>query len=143
MTGLVTGIMMTVQGAINAVLASKIGTYGSVLIVTFVNLVLVGFIVVIIPNAVSFQNLPGWNRWYLYLGGVLGVFILASINLILPRFGTTLGFIYLISGQLVAAIIIDHFGLFGLEKTTVDITKIIGIVMFISGAYLVTAQKIH
>lgn len=143
MTGLFTGIMMTVQGAINAALASKIGTYGSVLIVTFVNLILVSFLMFIIPNAISLQNLPGWNRWYLYLGGVLGVFILASINIILPRFGATLGFIYLIGGQLVAAVIIDHFGLFGLEKTPVDITKIIGITMFISGAYLVTVQKIH
>jgi transporter family-2 protein len=143
MTGLFTGIMMTAQGAINAALASRIGTYGSVLIVTLVNLIIVGFMIFIIPNAVSLQNLPGWNRWYLYLGGVLGVFILASINLLLPRFGTTLGFIYLISGQLVAAILIDHFGLFGLEKTPVDITKMVGIVMFISGAYLVTAQKLH
>jgi transporter family-2 protein len=143
MTGLFTGIMMTAQGAINAALASRIGTYGSVLIVTLVNLIIVGFMIFIIPTAVSLQNLPGWNRWYLYLGGVLGVFILASINLLLPRFGTTLGFIYLISGQLVAAILIDHFGLFGLEKTPVDITKMVGIVMFISGAYLVTAQKLH
>lgn len=137
-----TGIMMTVQGTINAALANRIGTYGSIFIVTIVNLVLIGLIVLILPKSFSLQNLPGWNRWYLYLGGVLGIFILASIITILPRFGATVGFIYIISGQLFAAIIVDHFGLLGIEKTPIDITKIVGIMLFILGAYLVTLSKI-
>ena len=136
--GLLVGIMMTTQGIINTALASKVGTYGSIFILTIVNLLLVGFIVLIFPKSISLQNLPGLNQWYLYLGGVLGIFILALTISILPRIGATLGFIYIIIGQLVAALLVDHFGLLGMARAPITITKIAGIILFLLGAYLVT-----
>jgi len=136
--GLLAGMMITMQGIINTVLASKVGTYGSIFILTIVNLLLVGFIVLIYPKSISLQNLPGLNKWYLYLGGVLGIFILALTISILPRIGATLGFIYIIIGQLVAALLVDHFGLLGMTTTPLTITKIAGIILFLLGAFLVT-----
>lgn len=140
-TGLLTGMMMSTQGALNSALADKIGTFGSVFVVAIINLVLVGLIILLIPNSVSLQNLPGWNSWYLYLGGVLGVFILAAINIVIPRYGATQSFLYIISGQLVASLFIDHFGYLGVEKSPINLTKIFGIIIFILGAYLVNLSK--
>ena len=136
--GLLVGMMMTMQGIINTVLASKVGTYGSIFILTIVNLLLVGFIVLILPKTISLQNLPGLSKWYLYLGGVLGIFILALTISILPRIGATLGFMYIIIGQLVAALLVDHFGLLGMTTTPITFTKIVGLILFLLGAFLAT-----
>jgi transporter family-2 protein len=136
--GLFVGMMMTMQGIINTALASKVGTYGSILILTIVNLLLVGFIVLVFPKSISLQNLPGLNKWYLYLGGVLGIFILTLMISILPRIGATLGFMYIIIGQLVAASLVDHFGLLGMSKRPITITNIVGTIILLFGAYLLT-----
>ncbi len=140
--GLIVGVMMTVQGILNTALANRVGVYGSVFIGVVINLILISLIILITPKSISLQNLPGWNKWYLYLGGVLGIFILTSIIIILPRLGATQGFIYIISGQLIASVIVDHYGLLGIEKTPINITKFAGILFFILGAYLVTISKI-
>lgn len=134
--------MMSAQGALNSALADKIGAFGSVFVVACINLVLVGLIILFIPNSVALQNLPGWDSWYLYLGGVLGVFILASINMIISRHGATQSFLYIISGQLIASLFIDHYGYLGVEKSPINLTKIFGIIIFLSGVYLVHLSKV-
>jgi transporter family-2 protein len=133
---------MSIQGVLNSALADKVGTFGSVLVITIINLTLVGLIVLIFPHAISLQSLPGWNNWYLYLGGVLGVFILTAMIIIIPRYGATQSFIYIISGQLVTSLLIDHFGYFGVEKTPINTTNVLGIILFVLGAYLVNFSKI-
>ena len=136
--GLLIGIMMTTQGIINTVLANRVGTYGSILILTLVNLLLIGLVVLFFPKSVSLEKLPGLDQWYLYLGGVLGVFILALTISILPRIGATVGFIYIIIGQLIAALLIDHLGILGIATKPVTPVKIAGVILFLLGAYLVT-----
>ncbi len=136
--GLLVGLMMTLQGIINTALAGRIGTYGSIFVLTIVNLLLVGAIVLIFPKTVSLQNLPGPKEWYLYLGGVLGVFILALVISILPRIGATMGFMYIIIGQLLAALLVDHFGLLGMPVAPITFSRIAGIVFFLLGAFFVT-----
>lgn len=140
--GFLAGMMMTVQGIINTLLAERVGTYGSIFVLTIVNLLLIGLVVLFFPGTLCCQNLPAWNRWYLYLGGVLGVFILAAIIVLLPRFGASLGFLYIIMGQLISGIIIEHFGLLGMPKAPLSGTKLLGIVLFVLGAYLVSLSKL-
>ena len=130
--------MMTLQGIINTALAGRVGTYGSIFVLTIVNLLLVSVIVLIFPKTISLQNLPGPKEWYLYLGGVLGVFILALMISILPRIGATMGFMYIIIGQLVAALLVDHFGLLGMQVAPITFSKIAGIILFLLGAFFVT-----
>jgi transporter family-2 protein len=140
--GFLTGTMMTVQGIINTLLAERVGTYGSIFVLTIVNLLLVGLVVLFFPGTLSYQNLPSWNRWYLYLGGVLGVFILAAIIVLLPRSGASLGFLYIIMGQMISGVIIEHFGLLGMAKAPFSGTKFWGVVLFVAGAYLVSLSKL-
>lgn len=140
--GLLVGITMTIQGILNTALANRVGVYGSVFIGVVINLILITLIILCTPGSLTLRNLPGWNKWYLYLGGVLGIFILTAIIIILPRLGATRGFIYIIGGQLVASIIFDHFGLLGMEKAPLNITKLIGIIFFVLGAYLVSISRI-
>jgi transporter family-2 protein len=73
----------------------------------------------------------------MWLGGPLGtVFVCASIVLT-PRLGaaTTVGL--LLTGQVIASITIDHFGLFGVPVQPASIPRLLGAVLIIIGVAVV------
>src|SRR5262245_64081791 len=54
-------------------------------------------------------------KW-LWLGALLGTFIVFTITFTSPRIGTTATIALLVAGQLVAGTVIDRFGIFGFEQ---------------------------
>ncbi|MGH2911693.1 MAG: DMT family transporter, partial [Solirubrobacteraceae bacterium] len=45
-----------------------------------------------------------------------------------------------ISGQLVAAVVIDRLGLLGIAKQPIDLSRIVGLVLLVVGALLVVRR---
>lgn len=135
--GILAGSMITVQSVLNSALGRKTGTLGSVLILTLVSVSLLLVLITLFPNTASLRNIPGLSEWYLYLGGALGVLILAAPIFLIPRIGTTSTLTALVVGQLVLALLIDHFGLFGFPKVGINLTRTAGVVFLALGAFLV------
>jgi len=75
---------------------------------------------------------PPW----LWLGGVMGVFIVLTITLAGPRIGTAATVGLLIAGQLTMAAAIDRFGLFGSERIELGAPRLVGIALLAVGAAL-------
>lgn len=71
-----------------------------------------------------------------YLGGGLFVFYIASITLAAPRIGLGNAIFLVLLGQIVSAVLIDHFGLFGMTETKVSVSRVGGIVLMVAGIYL-------
>lgn len=80
-----------------------------------------------------FAKLP----FYAWFGGLYGAFFVAVAAFAAPRIGlaslVTIG----IGGQIVMAIALDHFGLLGLPKDPVTLTKLLGAVLVLAGVVLV------
>ena len=74
-------------------------------------------------------------KW-LWLGALLGTFIVFTITLVSPRIGTTATIALLVAGQLVAGTAIDRFGLFGFERIALTWPRVLGIAMLAAGAAL-------
>jgi transporter family-2 protein len=68
------------------------------------------------------------------------VFYIASITTIGPRIGIGNAIFFVLLGQLIAAAVIDHFGLFGAIKSALTFQRSIGIVVMAIGVYL--AKKV-
>jgi transporter family-2 protein len=77
------------------------------------------------------------SEWYLYVGGVLGVAILAAPIFLIPRIGATSTLTALVVGQLFLALIIDHFGLFSFPKIEINFMRTMGIMLLVVGAFLI------
>jgi len=76
--------------------------------------------------------------WYYLLGGVLG-FILVNVSiLVVPILGTGLSLSLIVSAQLLAGMIIDHFGLFGVKQIPIDLQRVLGLLLLIVGVRLMT-----
>jgi transporter family-2 protein len=95
------------------------------------------FLIFFFPSTSNIRNSPGITEWYLYIGGLLGVLILAAPIYLIPRIGTTSTLIAIVFGQLLIALVIDHFGLLASPKIEINLVRVIGVLLVAIGAYLV------
>lgn len=135
--GLVAGSMIALQSVINASLGHYVGSVGAVFIVGMVSAVLITIIVLLFPGSATLRRVPGPSQWYLYLGGVLGLFIVAVPVFLVPRIGATATVTSIVCGQLAMAVIADQIGLLGTPRISLSAVRIAGVVLLAIGAYLV------
>ncbi len=129
------GAVMAVQGSMNAGLSKIAGLWEMVLLVHVLGTLVVGLII-LTPFAGSHIGRLTEAPLYLWLGGPAGVFIVYSVARSIPRIGVTAATTSIIVAQLSAAAIIDHLGLFGLEKMTFHPVRLLGVALMGGGAYI-------
>jgi transporter family-2 protein len=78
-------------------------------------------------------NLP----WWAWLGGTMGAVYVTAATVLAPRLGAATLTALVVTGQLAATILIDHFGLVGYAVHPVTILRVVGAVMLCAGAVLV------
>ncbi|MES2575436.1 MAG: DMT family transporter [Bacteroidota bacterium] len=135
---LITGALIPIQAATNAAFSKSIGnpyvTGLMVFIVGLVGMILFTFILkVSLPTTQQLVNAPSYG----YLGGIIVATYVVMITILVPRIGvgTAIGFI--VTGQILFAIIIDHFGLFNVTVRPIETTRFIGVLLIVGGVYLV------
>jgi transporter family-2 protein len=74
-------------------------------------------------------------KW-LWLGALLGTFIVFTITVASPRIGTTATIALLVAGQLAMGAVIDKWGLFGFERIALSWPRALGIALLAAGAAL-------
>ena len=135
--GVIVGGMIAIQSVLNATLGQRLGHFGSVLALTFVSIATLIVLILLFPSTADFHHLPSFSEWHLYLGGVLGVMILAAPIVLVPRIGTTSTLVAIVLGQLMMALLVDQFGLFASPKIVVTPTRVLGIAIVLLGTFLV------
>ena len=128
---IISGIAMTIQGVFNTKASEKIGTWeintlvqGSAFIITL------GISLFLAKGDI--KAIKDVNKLYL-TGGIFSVIIIATVMLSIKNMGTTYAIATILVAQLVAAAIINAFGLFNSEKIIFSTNEIIGVVVMISG----------
>jgi len=135
---LVAGIATALQATANAGLAARIGLAAALVANTIV--VLAGTLVLYFVRGGPYETwTPAGTPWPLYLGGVCGLVILASLAFVFPRVGAALAIALVVLGQGGAALAIDHFGLMGMPKEPVTLLRIAGLVLVGGGVVLMRA----
>ena len=135
--GIVAGSMITVQSVLNSALGARTGNLGSVLILTIVSMALLVGLIFLFPDTADFKSIPGFSEWYLYVGGLLGVVILAAPIFLVPRIGATSTLTAIVIGQLALALLIDQFGLFGFPRIDINLARVAGLALLVAGAFLI------
>lgn len=130
------GLAMALQGSLNAALGKIIGLLETTFIVQLVGLVVVSLLLFV------FRLGDGnWQRyaeapWYVYLGGLLGVIIVYMVARSIPPLGVAVATTAIIVGQVLTACLIDHLGMFGLNKVPFTWHRVAGTALMASGAFL-------
>ncbi len=135
---LITGALIPIQASTNAAFSKSIGNP----YITGLMVFIVGLVGMIIFALVSRVSMPTTQQLvsaplYGYLGGLIVATYVVMITILVPRIGvgTAIGFI--VTGQVLFAVIIDHFGLFNVAARAIDATRFVGVLLIVGGVYLV------
>lgn len=134
---LLVGVGLTVQVGMNMTIARVVGTPLWASVANFA----VGFAALLVavtligsrPAPGTVGQVPLW-AWF---GGVLGAAYVASVTLLGPRIGGMTLVALVITGQLVAGLTVDHFGVLGYPRIPVSGTRWLGAALLLAGALLV------
>jgi len=129
------GIATAFQGHFMGIMEQRMGWKESV----FITYVSGGILVAIVMLAVRGGNLGAWQKvpWYVFTAGILGLIIVTAIGYTVPRLGMAKAFTIMIAAQLIAAMLLDHFGLLGITVRTLNMYRVTGFVIMIAGVWMV------
>lgn len=128
---IISGISMTLQGVFNTRLGDKIGIWETNVLVQGSALILTLIISFIYGNG-NYRAIKEVNKLYL-LGGALGVVIIFTVMKSIGSMGATYAIGIILIAQLLAAAIIDAFGLFGGVKIKFSLNEVLGVAIMIIG----------
>ncbi|MCI7352296.1 MAG: DMT family transporter, partial [[Actinobacillus] rossii] len=129
------GFALAIQAAINSQLAGAL--IGQPVVAAFISF-LTGTIVLLgicwwkADLVVAWQHLPK-QPWWKFIGGPLGALVVFTTIFLAPKIGVTNMLFFIIVGQLIAAMLIDHFGLLGMNERPMQIWQIIGLLFITLG----------
>ncbi len=134
---LAAGAAMALQGSLNTVLGKIIGLLEATLVVHGVGLA--ALLVALFVCSLGRGDLTriGDAPWYTFLGGILVVIIVAGVVASISRLGVAAATAAIIVGQVATALVVDHFGFFGLPQVPFSWWKAVGLVLLALGAKLV------
>lgn len=131
----VAGMSVSLQTPLSSILNQRLGQLESVFIVHLGGTVVAGVILLLVGGG----NLRAWREapWYTYLAGVLGLIVIASLNIAILRLGSAATISVMVTSQLVIGALLDHFGWLGLEVRLITLPRIIGMLVMGLGAWLI------
>lgn len=135
---LLAGLVIPLQAVINARLGSYIGGPLQAALVNF----LVGFSVLFVTCLVTRLSLPGVNQiaqtsWWMYLGGMMGAFLVFSSAFAVSKLGATLLIALIVGGQQLTSVAIDHYGVLGAPEIPLTWQRAVGVALLIAGVLLI------
>lgn len=74
---------------------------------------------------------------YVWIAGALGAFYVTVIILAFPQIGPALTFGLVVAGQMTAAILLDHFHILTAHQHTINIWRILGVIMIVAGVVII------
>ncbi len=132
-TMLAAGVGIPVMAALNAGLGIKLGSSVYAAVILFSVALATSLLLALLrPVPVSLSPAPP----YFYGAGLIIAFYLLSITAISPRLGVGNAVFLVLLGQLVAASVIDHLGLFGVPRFPFDPARALGLVVMALGVFL-------
>ena len=136
---LASGALIALQAPINAAAAARLGTSLAAATMSFCAGAAALFLITSLfvrqdVNLAAFKTMP----FYIMLGGgLLGAFFVTANTVLAPRIGVAAIFALGITGQLLSALLLDRFGVFGLVQRELTLGRVTGTAMVLAGALMV------
>ncbi len=133
-----TAMMLPVQGIINGRLGALLGNPLLAALISFASGTVVLTLVYIavygdIPRLAGGAKIP----WYYFTGGILGAIFVTVVLAVIPHIGPANLTATAIVGQLIVALLLDHWGFLGIQQHPLSLTRLGGAVLLFAGTILI------
>lgn len=135
------GVAMSIQSGINSQLRIAINHPLMAALISFLGGTFLLMLLLLFAKqpTPSLETLGGIS-WYKFTGGLLGAFVVTVVLLSVKEVGASNMFVLIVAGQLITALLMDHYGVLGMRMNPVSFQKMAGIVLVVAGAYLVNRK---
>ncbi|ONN71269.1 DMT family transporter [Pseudomonas oryzihabitans] len=132
------GVVLPFQAASNAAMGRTLGhpLWGALTSLVVSAGVIIAALLLLRASPPDFTKVFQGSLW-LWIGGVLGAIYVRSAAAITPKLGAGGFLLLVVAGQIVASILVDHFGLMGLTIKPINIAKVMGVLLIFAGVVLV------
>ena len=132
------GLLLTVQVGVNSTLRDAVGSPAMAALTSFVVglLGLLAFLIVTrtsLPSRAELAAAPAWA----WTGGLLGAYYVATSVIVGPRLGAAALLALSVLGQLLASLVVDHYGWIGFAQHPISVTRLLGAALLFSGVVLI------
>jgi transporter family-2 protein len=132
-SALLIGCLLAVQASVNLQLNKAVGTpYGASTLQLWVAVVLLVLLAASAGAVGALDGIADVPAWYL-LGGLASPLYITSAILLFPRLGALAAGGLFVTGQMLASVGLDVFGLFGLPRQPVTAGILVGAVAVLAG----------
>jgi transporter family-2 protein len=137
----VAGALVPLQGGSNAALGRALGhpLWASVASLTVSLLAVLPVLLATRANAPLVGEALQRPLW-MWLGGLAGVIYITLALILTPRLGATTFIVCVVAGQMLASLLIDHYGLMGLAQRLATPGRIAGVALIFAGMIVVQWQ---
>jgi transporter family-2 protein len=132
------GLALTVQVGVNSTLRSALGNPAMAALISFV-VGLAGLAVFLLltraslPTRTALFAAPAWA----WIGGLLGAFYVAIAIVAGPRLGAATLLAVTVLGQLLASLLVDHYGWLGFVQHPISLARMAGAALLFAGVVLI------
>ncbi|EJR42889.1 DMT family transporter [Bacillus cereus group sp. BceL296] len=131
------GLALPIQFSINAQLRTVVGSPLVAATISFIVGAITLFTVSLFKAGFSFNKGIASAPWWVWTGGVLGAFYVLATIILIPRIGAGTTVALVLAGQIVASVLIDHFGLINVPIHLLSLPRILGAILVIIGVILI------
>ena len=86
-----------------------------------------------LPSISSVKQYP----WWIWSGGFLGAFLVAATVILAPRLGAVSMIALIVFGQMLASVVLDHYGLIGYTVHPINAWRISGVLLLVGGVIMI------
>ena len=134
---ILTGAILPLQAGVNSQLRGVLGHPVLAAAISF----FVGTVALAAYSSVARIPLPsgalGRMQWWHWSGGLIGAFYVACAIILVPRLGAATLVAAVVAGQMVASLLLDHYGLVGYPRHSIDLWRVVGAVLVMAGVFLI------
>ncbi len=137
---LAVGVFVPLQAGVNVRLKDALG--GDPVLAAFISftvgtLALGGYVLAVNSGFSGLSGAFARGPWWMWTGGFMGAFFVAATIVLAANLGAANMLVWLIASQLMAGMILDHWGLVGFAVREVSLLRLLGAALLIAGAILV------
>ncbi len=134
---------IVIQSTITSRAGSIIGDFRTGLLTNFLGGAIAGAIILLLflREGPQTWRIPGTIIGFVALSGLLGIFIITGISFSLQRAGIAAGLASVILGQLILSMIVDTFGIGGVEVIPLSFQRILGLLVMVFGVFLLLPRN--
>jgi transporter family-2 protein len=135
---MLTGCLIPVQSIINGRLGTTLANPLLAALISFTTgTILLALVILAVPGGIppwrSLMNVP----WILYVGGSMGAVFVTLTILLIPEIGPANVVAAAIVGQLGVALLLDHWGVLGIQQRPITWIRVLGALLLIVGTWLI------